>query len=162
MVKTVQSEGAIASGGIDAELAALGPDGLRAAWRRTVGKPIPGHMPNSLLLRILAYQQQAKRQGDLSRRSQRLLDQQAKAGKGEDRSGAGATAAASVAAQRVLKPGTLLVREHDGVMHQVTVMADGFAWRGESYASLSRVALAITGTRWNGPRFFGLDRAGRS
>ena len=41
-------------------------------------------------------------------------------------------------------------------MHRVAVLADGFAWNGKTYPSLSKVALAITGTRWNGPRFFGL------
>ena len=41
-------------------------------------------------------------------------------------------------------------------MHQVTVLADGFAWSGNTYPSLSKVAFAITGSRWNGPRFFGL------
>jgi hypothetical protein len=41
-------------------------------------------------------------------------------------------------------------------MHQVIVLADGFAWSGKSYSSLSKVAFAITGSRWNGPRFFGL------
>jgi hypothetical protein len=41
-------------------------------------------------------------------------------------------------------------------MQRVTVIADGFAWNGKTYPSLSQVAFAITGTRWNGPRFFGL------
>ena len=41
-------------------------------------------------------------------------------------------------------------------MHRVAVLADGFAWNGKTYRSLSKVAQAITGTRWNGPRFFGL------
>ena len=44
-------------------------------------------------------------------------------------------------------------------MHQVTVLADGFAWSGNTYRSLSKVAFAITGSRWNGPRFFGLRDA---
>jgi hypothetical protein len=55
-----------------------------------------------------------------------------------------------------LKPGTLLVREWDGHLHQVMVLADGFAWNDQVYSSLSKVAFAMTGTRWNGPRFFGL------
>jgi hypothetical protein len=45
-------------------------------------------------------------------------------------------------------------------MRRVAVVADGFAWNGKTYPSLSQVAFAITGTRWNGPRFFGLrDRS---
>ena len=50
----------------------------------------------------------------------------------------------------------MLAREWNGRMHRVAVLADGFAWNGKTYPSLSKIALAITGTRWNGPRFFGL------
>ena len=56
----------------------------------------------------------------------------------------------------------MLGREWNGQMHRVAVLAEGFAWNGKTYPSLSKVAFAITGTRWNGPRFFGLrDRASR-
>jgi hypothetical protein len=55
-----------------------------------------------------------------------------------------------------LTPGTVLVREWDQQSHRVMVLADGFAWNGQTYDSLTKVAFAITGTRWNGPRFFGL------
>jgi Protein of unknown function (DUF2924) len=55
-----------------------------------------------------------------------------------------------------LRPGTVLAREWNGQMHRVAVLADGFAWNGKTYASLSKVAFAITGTRWSGPRFFGV------
>jgi hypothetical protein len=55
-----------------------------------------------------------------------------------------------------LSPGTILVREWDRRSQRVMVMADGFAWNGQTYDSLSKVASAITGTKWNGPRFFGL------
>ena len=58
--------------------------------------------------------------------------------------------------RRSLKPGTELVREHAGTLHRVIVVKDGFAWKGATYRSLSEVARAITGTNWNGPRFFGL------
>jgi hypothetical protein len=55
-----------------------------------------------------------------------------------------------------LTPGTILVREWDRQSQRVMVMSDGFAWNGQTYDSLSKVAFAITGTKWNGPRFFGL------
>ena len=55
-----------------------------------------------------------------------------------------------------LRPGTILSREWNGQMQRVAVLPEGFAWDGNTYPSLSQVALAITGTRWNGPRFFGL------
>jgi Protein of unknown function (DUF2924) len=55
---------------------------------------------------------------------------------------------------RRLKPGTVLLHEYHGERHNVTVVAKGYVWR-ETYASLSSIARAITGTAWNGPRFFG-------
>ena len=55
-----------------------------------------------------------------------------------------------------LRPGTILGRELNGQMQQVEVLADGFAWNYNTYPSLSKAAFAITGTRWNGPKFFGL------
>jgi hypothetical protein len=55
-----------------------------------------------------------------------------------------------------LRPGTLLTREWDGHLQRVMVLADGFTWSGKIYRSVSKVAFAITGSRWNGPRFFGL------
>jgi len=57
-----------------------------------------------------------------------------------------------------LPPGTLLTREWDGHLQRVMVLADGFSWNGETYRSLSKVAFAMTGTRWSGPRVFGLDQ----
>jgi Protein of unknown function (DUF2924) len=56
-----------------------------------------------------------------------------------------------------LRPGTVLMREHGGVRHIVTVIPDGFVWKDRTYSSLSAVARAITGTTWNGRRFFGLQ-----
>lgn len=59
-----------------------------------------------------------------------------------------------------LTPGTLLVREWKGLRQQVVVAPDGrLHWAGGEYRSLSQVARAITGVRWNGPRFFGLRQA---
>jgi hypothetical protein len=57
---------------------------------------------------------------------------------------------------RRLKPGIVLVREYNGQRHMVTVVPDGFMWQDMTYSSLSIIAQAITGTKWNGPRFFGL------
>ena len=62
----------------------------------------------------------------------------------------------SVGTQPAFKPGTRLIREWQGRTHEVTVLEHGFQWNGETYRSLSAVARAITGTRWNGHVFFGL------
>jgi hypothetical protein len=61
---------------------------------------------------------------------------------------------------RRLKPGAVLLREYQGERHTVTVVPDGYVWRETTYASLSTIARAITGTSWNGPRFFGLRSGG--
>src|SRR5207302_4939602 len=61
---------------------------------------------------------------------------------------------------RRLKPGAVLVREYQGERHTVTVVPEGLLWEGATYTSLSTIARAITGTAWNGPRFFGLRDAG--
>ena len=57
------------------------------------------------------------------------------------------------------RPGTILVRQWQGATHHVTVVADGYVWNGRTHSSLSGIARAITGTKWNGPRFFGLREA---
>ena len=102
------------------------------------------------MFRILAYRLQADRLGNLDAESQRLLDG---AGSPED---AGKRAVDPNRLSADVRPGTMLAREWNGRMQRVAVLADGFAWNGKTYPSLSKVAQAITGTRWNGPRFFGL------
>jgi Protein of unknown function (DUF2924) len=123
---------------------------LRGCWHTMCGRRPPAHLLRHLLFRILAYRLQADRWGDLDDASRRLLD----------RSGSPERAGQNAAnlEQRIadVRPGTSLGREWNGRLHRVAVLADGFAWNGNTYSSLSQVAFAITGTRWNGPRFFGL------
>ena len=65
--------------------------------------------------------------------------------------------------QSEVVPGTVLIREWNQHHERVMVLNQGFAWNGQTFYSLSAVAFAITGTRWNGPRFFGLrDSKARS
>jgi hypothetical protein len=123
---------------------------LSARWHHVFGRPAPAHLPRHLLFRMLAYRLQADILGDLDGDSRRLLDHAASP------EAAGKRAAEVRRLAREVKPGTILAREWNGRMHRVTVMAGGFAWNGGTYPSLSKIALAITGTRWNGPRFFGL------
>ncbi|MEE1656749.1 DUF2924 domain-containing protein [Microvirga sp. CF3062] len=124
---------------------------LRVRWRRLFRTKAPEHLSRALLVRILSYRLQAVAYGDLDRESLRFLDRIARQhAAGSDKP------VPPVAETLSLKPGTVLIREYDGVLHQATVTGDGFAWNGTSYRSLSEVARAITGTRWNGPRFFGL------
>jgi hypothetical protein len=88
--------------------------------------------------------------GDLDSESQRLLDRSLSP---ED---AGHRAVDLGRQNADLRPGTVLGREWYGHMHRVTVLTNGFSWNGKIYPSLSKAAFAITGTRWNGPKFFGL------
>jgi hypothetical protein len=125
---------------------------LRARWHTVFRRRAPPHLPRHLLFRILAYRLQADRLGDLDADTRRLLD----------RIGSGPLdeterLVADLNGSRTeLRPGTLLTREWDGQLQRVMVLADGFSWNGKTYPSLSKVAFAITGSRWNGPRFFGL------
>jgi hypothetical protein len=136
-----------------AHLQDLDLDGLRRRWRTDFGRTAPGHIPKYLLLRLLAYRAQAQVLGDLSRATVLFLDGLARAKTTEEVEAVGGV---SVPGQNLLKPGTVLVREHDGANHHVMVTDDGFVWNGSTYPSLTKIAFAITGTRWNGPRFFGL------
>jgi len=109
-----------------AHLRGLALKGLCARWQGVFQRPPPDHLPRHLLFAIIAYRIQADRFGDLDHETRQLLDHT-----GAKESGAAMSA-------------------------RVMVMSDGFAWNGQTYDSLSMVAFAITGTRWNGPRFFGL------
>jgi DUF2924 family protein len=124
--------------------------GLRSRWHAVWGRPAPPHLPRHLLVRLLAYRLQADHWGDLDAKSKRLLD------RSESPEQAGQSAVARSRQSTELQPGTVLGREWNGRMHRVAALGEGFVWNGQTYPSLSKVASAITGTRWNGPKFFGL------
>ncbi len=127
---------------------------LRARWHTVFRRRAPPHLPRHLLFRILAYRLQADRLGGLDADSRRLLD---RIGSGPS-DGIDRLVADLNRPRAELRPGTLLTREWDGHLQRVMVLADGFSWNGKTYPSLSQVAFAMTGTRWSGPRFFGLDQ----
>src|SRR5215475_3495249 len=131
-----------------ARLRGLELEELQARWHTAFRRRAPSHLPRHLLFRILAYRLQADRLGELDADSRRLLDRIGSGPSDEtDR-----LAADLNRARAELKAGTLLTREWDGHPHRVMVLADGFAWDGKTYRSLSKLAFAMTGTRWNGPR----------
>jgi Protein of unknown function (DUF2924) len=136
-----------------AHLRGLDLKGLRARWQSVFKRTPPVHLPRHMLFAIIAYRIQADRLGDLDHETKQVLDP-------TDAKNTGMTMSARLVSfdqKRVeLTPGTVLVREWDRRSQRVMVMPDGFAWNGQTYDSLSRVAFAITGTKWNGPRFFGL------
>ncbi len=135
------------SSGIDleAELASLeqlGLPELRQRWARLTESPTP-RISAALLRLALAWELQAAVHGGLSRRNSQTLDQLA-AGKTET---------------SALRPGMRLMREWNGTLHVVTIGDNGsINWNGQTWSSLSKIARAITGTRWSGPAFFGLKQ----
>ena len=164
---------------LEAEIAALqrlSLDELRLRWRNRWGRLAPASLPRHLLFRLMAYRLQADAFGDLDASTVRLLDRRAneeagqaprasamnKTEDGQQGEAKNATPARQAAETIVLKPGAVLTREWQGRIERVMVVHDGFAWGGATYASLSAVALAITGTKWNGLRFFGVRRCDRA
>jgi hypothetical protein len=136
-----------------AHLRGLDLDGLRARWKGLYRREARSHVPRHLLFGVLAYRLQADRLGDLDPAVRKLLDQSV----GSEPRAVVAGRLSKFDLQRTtLTPGTMLVRQWNGRPQRVMVMAEGFGWNGKVYDSLSKVAFAITGTRWNGPRFFGL------
>jgi DUF2924 family protein len=133
-----------------ARLRDLDVAGLQRRWHAVFGRVAPPHLPRHLLFRVLAYRLQADVLGDLDGESRRLLDRSASP---QD---AAQQAVRLNRALADLRPGTVLGREWNGQMHRVAVLADGFSWDGKTYPSLTKIAFAITGTRWSGPKFFGL------
>jgi hypothetical protein len=127
--------------------------GLRARWLSVFQSPAPAHLTRHLLFSVIAYRFQADRFGELDHATKQVLDRTV----AKEAASAMSARLASFDQKRTeLTPGTILVREWDRRSQRVMVMADGFAWNGQTYDSLSKVAFAITGTKWNGPRFFGL------
>jgi hypothetical protein len=138
-----------------AHLRDLDLSGLRARWRSVFRRKAPQHLPRQMLYRMIAYRLQAERLGDLDRDTQRFLDRVATGTRDGDE-----LQAISHPSRHGLQPGTILVREWDGKSQRVLVLDKGFSWNGTTYRSLTELAFAMTGTRWSGPRFFGLRRRG--
>jgi len=136
-----------------AHLRGLDLKGLRSRWQGVFQRPAPAHLTRHLLFAVIAYRVQADHLCDLDHETKLVLDRTVAK---EARLAMSARLAGFDRKRTELAPGTVLVREWDRQSQRVMVMADGFAWNGQTYDSLSKVAFAITGTKWNGPRFFGL------
>src|SRR6266702_939678 len=121
----------------------LGIDALRKRWRIMFGATPPQGLTKDIIARMIAHRIQEEAFGGLDRETVKLLDRLARGEKPNE-------------LNRRLKAGTVLIREYHGERHTVTIVLDGFVWRDTTYSSLSTIARAITGTAWNGPRFFGL------
>jgi hypothetical protein len=135
-----------------AQLAALPektPAELKQLWRDLYDREPPsGNKP--FLIKRLAYRIQELAYGGLSARAEAKLNVLVEE---EDRRVKGLPVVRK--GDRPIA-GTRLIRQWQGVEHCVTVLDDGFEYQGAKYRSLSAIARAITGTRWNGPAYFGL------
>lgn len=151
--KDVKGENDVkAAEAVGARLVALNEmtyDALRIEWRRLYRQEPPKRVSRDLLILGVAWKIQEQAYGGLSATSKRRL---AELARDLDRDG-------DIARARIerLKPGAKLIREWQGESHRVTVLEEGFEWRGERWRSLSVIAREITGTHWSGPRFFGLN-----
>jgi hypothetical protein len=136
--------------GFEAEIdrvRSLGLDELRTLWCTTLRTSPPPALTKDLVARFICWHIQEQALGGLDPDTAKLLAALARGDKpGSD-------------GPRRLKSGTVLVREYQGERHTVTVVRGGYLWREATYPSLSTIARAITGTAWNGPRFFGLRPA---
>lgn len=127
------------------DLERLTRDELITTWKDVVGTPPPKKMSQGFMRSVLAYDLQAQDYGDL------------KAGAFKRIRSMGSEGAKRKSRERgALKPGGRLIRDWNGISHIVEVTEDVYIWQGQPYRSLSAIARAITGTRWSGPRFFGL------
>jgi hypothetical protein len=131
-----------------AGLSKAGIANLRERWKNLYGKQPPGGLGRSFLIRAIAYRLQEQAFGGLKPSTRRLLARVA-----EETAGGSSP---KKPRSRKAEPGTILLREWQGNAHRVTVLDDGVSFNGKRYRSLSEVARAITGSRWSGPRFFGL------
>jgi hypothetical protein len=132
---------------------ALTLDQARELWLKHLKLSLPHHRSRDLLVRALSYHLQARAHGGPTQTLRRKLDDLAPRF-AADRDFTPAAAVRS-------KPGSVLVREWNGVRYAVTVTDTGFLYDGKPFASLSAVARAITGTHWNGPHFFRLTEGAR-
>lgn len=144
------------NGTLEAEIARLNYVGLvelRGVWKEHFGK-LPAVTSTELMRRWLSWELQARAKGGFDATTRRRLRQLCKAFRADPPS----TTLPDVGP----RPGSLLTREWNGTIHRVMVLDDGFAWNGQKHASLSEIAFRITGTRWSGPRFFGLRKQRKS
>ena len=129
------------------KLPEMSREDLQSLWTKLFGKPPNPALRRENLIPILAYRLQEKAYGGLKPSVAKRLRALAE---GEPRRSGAATPS--------IRPGTRIVREWQGRLHEVSALGDGYEYNGQTWRSLSEIARAITGTRWSGPAFFGIRR----
>jgi hypothetical protein len=127
----------------------LNIDGLRATWAAWLSEDPPRCQSKDLLRYLLAWRVQEQRFGGLSADTKRRLKELVASVRRGTK--------IDVAPAKTLQPGIVISRDWRGVVHRVHVLEDEFAYEGKRFGSLSVIARKITGTRWSGPRFFGIE-----
>jgi hypothetical protein len=129
-----------------AQLPTMNRKELQQQWRELFGREPNPVLRRDVMVPFLAYRAQERAFGGLKESTVRMLRELALGVAGD------------IQATYRPKTGTRYVREHNGKLHEVTVLDDGFEYAGQTYRSLTEIATAITGTKWSGPAFFGLKR----
>ena len=126
------------------KLPSLDKPRLRELWQKSFDRPASPRLRRELMLPILAFRIQELSQGGLPAQTRARLAE-----------AIGKLSTSSREASRRFRPGTRIVREWKGKVHEVTITEGGFEYEGETFRSLSPIACRITGTHWSGPAFFG-------
>ena len=122
---------------------------LLALWQRLYGKPAPSGIRRELMVPFLSYRLQENHYGGLKPSTRAELRRIARSLESNPK---------RVVVRQRIKPGTRLFRQWRRETHEVFVTESGYEYRGVAYKSLSELARKITGTRWSGPAFFGLNK----
>ncbi|MXN66514.1 DUF2924 domain-containing protein [Stappia sp. GBMRC 2046] len=130
-----------------AHLPEFPPEDLKTRWQELYGAPPPKRLGRLIMIRAIAHRLQEMAFGGVSPATRRRLKRL-----GADLAAGRVPKPASIK----IKPGTRLLREWQGEMHEAIVLEREVVYRGQSFRSLSAVAREITGTPWSGPVFFGL------
>ncbi len=137
------------------KLKTLSRNDLIKRWYKYFNEEPPSGAKKEFLIKHIAWQMQAKKYGGYSAQTLKQLEKLAQkiSNKSEI-----SESDIKISPRQILeiKPGTKLIREHHEIKHEVIVLENGFSYNGERYKSLSAIAYKITGTKWNGKRFFGL------
>jgi hypothetical protein len=122
---------------------------LRERWTALYGMAPAPRISRDVLIRAVAFRLQEDAHGGLSKSCRRQLQRLAQKLRDEG--------SIPTSSGQAFKPGTKLIREWKGKVHEVIMVSDGYVWAGKHHRSLSQIARSITGTRWSGPRFFGVE-----
>jgi len=126
---------------------------LLELWQENFGRPASPGLRRSLILPILAYRIQERAYGGLDPESERRLREAVGDPKPQETK--------KTERAQAFKPGTRILREWKGQIHEVLITSSGFEYKGETFRTLSPIAKRITGTHWSGPAFFGTKRGSR-